>query len=92
VNIMDARKWMLPAVALVGGAVLVRIVGLKGLVRVGMAALTLVNMSETVGLLSAGKPTRQRGNGKSRTPRKGAPQRRAHGRKAASVPASAQAL
>jgi hypothetical protein len=87
---MDARKWMLPAAALVGGAVLGRMVGLKGLVRVGMAALTLANMSETAGLLGAGKPTRHRGNGKSRTPRKRAVPRRAHARKAASVPASAQ--
>jgi len=50
---MDVRKWVLPAVALVGGAMLGRLVGLKGLVRVGMTALTVATMSESAGLLTA---------------------------------------
>jgi hypothetical protein len=52
---MDARKLVLPAVALVGGALLGRLVGIKGLVRAGMAALTVANVSKSAGLLTAGK-------------------------------------
>jgi hypothetical protein len=62
---MDARKLVLPAVALVGGAMLGRLVGFKGLVRVGMAAFTLANMTESAGLISAGRrviaPARRQG-------------------------------
>jgi hypothetical protein len=54
---MDARKLVLPAVALVGGALLGRIVGIRGLVRAGVAALTVANVSRSAGLLTAGKAT-----------------------------------
>jgi hypothetical protein len=57
---MDTRKLILPAVALVGGALLGRLIGLKGLMRAGMAALTVANVSETAGLLTAGKRAPQR--------------------------------
>jgi hypothetical protein len=52
---MDARKLMLPAAALVGGAIIGRLIGFKGLVRAGMAALTVANVSKSAGLLTAGK-------------------------------------
>jgi hypothetical protein len=52
---MDARKLVLPAVALVGGALLGRLVGIRGLVRAGVAALTVANVSKSAGLLTAGK-------------------------------------
>jgi len=50
---MDARRLMLPAAALVGAAVLGRLIGLKGLVRAGVAALTVANVSKSAGLLTA---------------------------------------
>jgi transposase-like protein len=56
---MDARRLMLPAAALVGAAVLGRLIGLKGLVRAGMAALTVANMSKTAGLLTDEAPPRR---------------------------------
>jgi hypothetical protein len=69
---MDARKLVLPAAVFVGGALLGRLIGLRGLVRAGMAALTVANMSETAGLLtSAGKSTNRK------TPTKAAPRRSA---------------
>jgi len=52
---MDARKLVWPAVALVGGALLGRVIGIRGLVRAGMAALTVANVSKSAGLLTAGK-------------------------------------
>jgi hypothetical protein len=52
---MDARKLVLPAVALVGGALLGRLFGITGLVRAGVAALTVANVSKSAGLLTAGK-------------------------------------
>ena len=52
---MDTRKLVLPAAVFVGGALLGRMIGFKGLIRAGMAALTVANMSETAGLLTAGK-------------------------------------
>jgi hypothetical protein len=52
---MDARKLVLPAVVFVGGAVLGRMIGFRGLVRAGVAALTVANMSESARLLAAGK-------------------------------------
>ena len=53
---MDARKLVLPAAVFVGGALLGRLIGLKGLARAGMAALTLASATETAGLLTnAGK-------------------------------------
>jgi hypothetical protein len=80
---MDARKLVLPAVVFVGGALLGRMIGLKGLVRAGMAALTVANMSESAGLLTAGrngtprkalqKPARKRA-----VQRKSAPKKRTH--------------
>jgi len=90
---MDARKLVLPAAALVGGAVLGRLIGFKGLVRVGMAAFTLANMTESAALISAGRresPRRavKRAPRKRSTPRKAAP-RKSHV-KSASAPASAQ--
>jgi hypothetical protein len=77
---MDTRKLMLPAVALVGGALLGRLIGLRGLVRAGLAALTVANVSETAGLLTAGKrvPRRrtvQKAARKRPTHRKSAPRK-----------------
>jgi hypothetical protein len=81
VNVMDARRLMLPAAALVGAAVLGRLVGLKGLVRAGMAALTVANVSKSAGLLTAGqrnshKPV-QRSTRKRAAQRKSAPKKKA---------------
>ena len=57
---MDTRKLILPAAVFVGGALLGRLIGIRGLMRAGMAALTVANMSETAGLLTAaGKPARK---------------------------------
>jgi len=50
---MDSRKLVLPAVALVGGALLGRLIGIRGLMRAGMAALTVANVSKGAGLLTA---------------------------------------
>jgi hypothetical protein len=52
---MDARKLVLPAAVFVGGALLGRLIGFKGLMRAGVAALTVANVSESAGLLTAGK-------------------------------------
>jgi hypothetical protein len=74
---MDTRKLVLPAVVFVGGALLGRMIGFKGLLRAGIAALTVANMSESAALLTAGK------NG---TPRKAvakSPRKRAASRKSA---------
>jgi hypothetical protein len=71
---MDARKLVLPAAVFVGGALLGRLIGLRGLVRAGMAALTVANMSETAGLLTAA--------GKSE-PRRKAPAKVTHRRSGA---------
>jgi hypothetical protein len=81
VNVMEARRLMLPAAALVGAAVLGRLVGLKGLVRVGMAALTVANVSKSAGLLTDGqrnshKPV-QRSTRKRAAQRKSAPKKKA---------------
>ena len=84
---MDARKLVLPAVALVGGALLGRIVGIRGLVRAGMTALTVANMSKSAGLLTTEKaaPVRR----PARTTRKRASSRKtAAAKKTASAPAS----
>jgi len=72
---MDARRLMLPAAALVGAAVLGRLIGLKGLVRAGMAALTVANMSKSTGLLTdeaapRRSPKRNARNGRKRPARK----------------------
>jgi hypothetical protein len=80
---MDARKLVLPAVVFVGGALLGRMIGLKGLVRAGMAALTVANMSESAGLLAAGKrePPRkalQKTARKRSVQRKSSPKKRTH--------------
>jgi hypothetical protein len=80
---MDARKFVLPAVVFVGGAVLGRMIGLKGLVRAGVAALTVANMSESAALLTAGKretPRKalQKTARKRSVQRKSAPKKRAH--------------
>ena len=87
---MDARKLVLPAVALVGGAMLGRIIGFKGLVRVGMAAFTLANMTESAGLISA-RRRESSGRAVKRVPRKRSAPRKAAGRKAHSKSASAPA-
>jgi hypothetical protein len=80
---MDARKLVLPAMVFVGGAVLGRMIGLKGLVRAGMAALTVANMSDGAGLLTAGKaetPRKalQKTGRKRSVARKAAPKKRTH--------------
>jgi len=49
---MDARKLVLPAMALVGGAVLGRLIGFRGLVRAGLAVVTVAEMSKSAGLLT----------------------------------------
>jgi hypothetical protein len=78
---MDARKLVWPAVALVGGALLGRLVGIRGLVRAGMAALTVANVSKSAGLLTAGKavpaksaarPARKRASSRKSVPKKAA--------------------
>jgi hypothetical protein len=84
---MDARKLVLPAVVFVGGAVLGRMIGFKGLVRAGVAALTVANMSESAGLLAAGKretPRKalQKSARKRSVQRKSAPKKRTHSARA----------
>ena len=76
---MDARRLMLPAAALVGAAVLGRLIGIKGLVRAGMAALTVANVSKSAGLLTAGQraPSRRGAKNGHRTPRKRTPRKSA---------------
>lgn len=94
---MDARRLVLPAVALVGGALLGRLVGVRGLVRAGMAALTVANVSKSAGLLTAGKRAPQR-KAVARTARKRTPQRKSAPKSApkktgsakTTLPASAQ--
>jgi hypothetical protein len=82
--VMDTRKLVLPAMVFVGGALLGRMIGFKGLVRAGVAALTVANMSESTGLLTAAgkretprkalhKPARKRS-----VQRKSAPKKRTH--------------
>jgi hypothetical protein len=83
---MDARKLVLPAVALVGGALLGRIIGIKGLVRAGMAALTVANVSKSAGLLTAGKTVPAKPA--ARPARKRASSRRSASKKTASAAAS----
>jgi hypothetical protein len=82
VKIMDARKLVLPAAVFVGGAILGRMIGFKGLVRAGMAALTVANMSESAGLLTAGKRAAhkavQKPARKRSVQRKSAPKKRTH--------------
>jgi hypothetical protein len=85
---MDGRKWLLPAAVLVGGAVLGRLVGIRGLVRAGMAALTLANVSKSAGLLTAGH-RKMPGKAVQRSARKRTAQRKS-ARKTASAPAGAQ--
>ena len=85
---MDARKLILPAVALVGGALLGRLVGIRGLVRAGMAALTVANVSQSAGLLAAGKAAPAKPA--PRAARKRASSRKSAPKKAASAPASAR--
>jgi hypothetical protein len=80
---MDTRKLVLPAVVFVGGALLGRMIGFKGLVRAGMAALTVANMSESAGLLAASKNGTPRKAlaktaRKRSVPRKSAPKKRTH--------------
>ena len=80
---MDTRKLVLPAAALVGGAVLGRLIGFKGLVRAGMAALTVANVSNSAGLLTAGKREPQKKSTR-RVPRKrAAPRKSARAKTAA---------
>jgi hypothetical protein len=78
---MDARKLVWPAVALLGGALLGRVIGIRGLVRAGMAALTVANVSKSAGLLAAGKavpaksaarPARKRASSRKSVPKKAA--------------------
>jgi hypothetical protein len=86
---MDARRLMLPAAALVGAAVLGRLVGLKGLVRVGMAVLTVANVSNSAGLLTAGRRHPQKAvqqKAVQRTARKRAAQRKSAPKKKAAAP------
>jgi hypothetical protein len=70
VNAMDARRLMLPAAALVGAAVLGRLIGIKGLVRAGMAALTVANVSKSAGLLTDETPVRRGAKRNGRATRK----------------------
>jgi hypothetical protein len=84
---MDMRKFVLPAVALVGGALLGRLVGIRGLVRAGMAALTVANVSKSAGLLTAGKVAPARPV--TRPARKRTSSRRSASKKTASKTASA---
>lgn len=79
---MDARKLVLPAVALVGGALLGRLIGIRGLVRAGMAALTVANVSKSAGLVTAGKESRP-SRAVQRTARKRTAQRKSAPRKTA---------
>jgi hypothetical protein len=86
---MDARKLVLPAAALLGGALLGRMIGIKGLVRAGMAALTVANVSRSAGLLTAGQRA-PRKKAVQRTTRKRVAHRKSAPRKTASVPAGTQ--
>jgi len=87
---MDARKLALPAAALVGGALLGRLIGFKGLVRAGLAALTVANVSETAGLLTAGRRPSQ-GKAVQKTARKRSPTKRSAARKRSNKSAAAPA-
>jgi hypothetical protein len=82
---MDARKFVLPAVALMGGALLGRLIGVRGLMRAGVAALTVANVSKSAGLLTAGtdmvpaKPAQRAARkrpAQRKSPRKTAPRSR----------------
>jgi hypothetical protein len=84
---MDARKLVLPAVALVGGALLGRLVGIRGLVRAGVAAFTVANMSKSARLLTAGKVAPAKSV--ARSTRKRTSSRRSAPKKAASAGARA---
>jgi hypothetical protein len=86
---MDARKLVLPAVALVGGALLGRLIGIRGLVRAGVAALTVANVSRSAGLLTAGKAVPAKSA--TRPARKRASSRRSSPKKTASAAASTRA-
>ncbi len=91
---MDARKLVLPAAVFVGGALLGRLIGLRGLARAGMAALTLASATETAGLLSnAGKRAPAR-RALQKAPRKRSAPKRSTARKppskSAGVPAGAR--
>ena len=81
---MDTRKLVLPAVALVGGAVLGRLIGVRGLVRAGVAALTVANVSQSAGLLTAGKRSAH-GKAVQRTARKRTPQRKSAAKRTGSA-------
>jgi len=83
---MDARKLVWPAVALLGGALLGRVIGIRGLVRAGMAALTVANVSKGAGLLTAGKVAPAKAV--ARSTRKRTSSRRSAPKKAASAAAS----
>ena len=89
---MDARQLVLPAAVFVGGALLGRLIGLKGLARAGMAALTLASATETAGLLTnAGKRTPQRRVAHKAARKRSAPKRStARKPRSAGVPAGAQ--
>jgi hypothetical protein len=91
---MDARKLVLPAAVFVGGALLGRLIGLKGLARAGMAALTLASATETAGLLTnAGKRTRPERRVAHKAARKRSAPKRSTARKpsrSAGVPAGTQ--
>ena len=93
-RVMDARKLVLPAAVFVGGALLGRLIGLKGLARAGMAALTLASASETAGLLtSAGKRAPARRAVQRSARKRSAPKRsttRKSSSKSAGIPAGAQ--
>src|SRR5262245_8054029 len=86
-NAMDARRLMLPAAALVGAAVLGRLIGLKGLVRAGVAALTVANVSKSAGLVTAGQRAPKRNGGAKRHGRavRKRPTRKSGAKKAASA-------
>jgi len=85
---MDTRKLVLPAVALVGGALLGRLIGIRGLVRAGMAALTVANVSSSAGLLTAGKAAPAKPV--ARSTRKRTSSRRPAAKKAASAAGSSR--
>jgi hypothetical protein len=66
---MEARKLVVPALVLLGGAVLGRLVTVRTLVRGAMAGLTLVQAARQSGLLEA-PPAPARRRAVQRTARK----------------------
>jgi hypothetical protein len=74
--VMDARKLVLPVAALLGGAVLGRILTLRTLLRGAMAGFTLAQAAKQSGVLDAPPARRPRAKAVQRAARKRPAQKR----------------